>query len=45
MYSTTYRSLNFSLYAEIDTKIQQDGYTELSREHIFKRVKNKEVDN
>ena len=39
MYSTTYGSLNASLGGGISTEMQCDGPSELSREHILKRVK------
>ena len=39
MYSTTYGSLNSQLGGGISTEMQCDGPSELSREHILKRVK------
>ena len=39
MYSTTYGSLNSSLGGGIAAEMQCDGPSELSREHILKRVK------
>ena len=39
MYSTTYGSLNSSLGGGIAAEMQCDGPTELTREHILKRVK------
>ena len=39
MYSTTYGSLNAALGGGIATEMQVDGPTELTREHILKRVK------
>ena len=39
MYSTTYGSLNSSLGGGIAAEMQADGPTELTREHILKRVK------
>ena len=39
MYSTTYGSLNASLGGGIASEMQVDGPTELTREHILKRVK------
>ena len=39
MYSTTYENINSSLWGGITIKIQCDGLSELSREHIFKKVK------
>ena len=39
MYSTTYGSLNASLGGGIAAEMQCDGPSELSREHILKRVK------
>ena len=39
MYSTTYGSLNAALGGGISTELQCDGPSELSFEHILKRVK------
>ena len=39
MYSTTYGSLNSQLGGGISTEMQCDGPSELTREHILKRVK------
>ena len=39
MYSTTYGSLNSQLGGGISTELQCDGPSELSREHILKRLK------
>ena len=39
MYSTTYGSLNSQLGGGISAEMQCDGPSELSREHILKRVK------
>ena len=39
MYSTTYGSLNSSLGGGIAAEMQCDGPTELTREHILKKVK------
>ena len=39
MYSTTYGSLNSQLGGGISTELQCDGPSELTREHILKRVK------
>ena len=39
MYSTTYGSLNSSLGGGIAAEMQCDGPSELTREHILKRVK------
>ena len=39
IYSATFGSLNASLGGGISTEMQCDGPSELSREHIFKRVK------
>ena len=39
MYSTTYGSLNAAMGGGISTEMQCDGPSELSREHILKRVK------
>ena len=39
MYSTTYGSLNAAMGGGISTEMQCDGPSELTREHILKRVK------
>ena len=39
MYSTTYGSLNSDIGGGIQTEMQCDGPSELTREHILKRVK------
>ena len=39
IYSTTYGSLNSQIGGGISAEMQCDGPTELSREHILKRVK------
>ena len=39
MYSTTYGSLNAEMGGGISTEMQCDGPSELTREHILKRVK------
>ena len=39
MYSTTYTSLNNALGGGIQVELQCDGPSELSREHILKKVK------
>ena len=39
MYSTTYGSLNSQLGGGISTEMQCDGPSELTREHILKKVK------
>ena len=39
MYSTTYGSLNAALGGGIQAEMQCDGPSELTREHILKRVK------
>ena len=39
MYSTTYGSLNSQLGGGISAEMQCDGPSELTREHILKRVK------
>ena len=39
MYSTTYGSLNAAMGGGISTEMQCDGPSELTREHILKKVK------